>query len=129
MYKSSCYLILPAQPVRAACPLVCTMVFRSTTTTTTTTFRDDGNQGLQVGYNSGCIHIAAAGKCPYHSDSPSATHAVSTERRKTSPRPLCFVPFRRDPDFVDRAALLDEILERCSEPASRVALVGLGGVE
>lgn len=50
------------------------------------------------------------------------------ERPKTSPRPSCFVPFRRDPDFVDRAALLDQIRERCSAPASRVALVGLGGV-
>ncbi|KAF2818262.1 hypothetical protein CC86DRAFT_309553, partial [Ophiobolus disseminans] len=42
--------------------------------------------------------------------------------------PSCFVPFRRDPDFVDRGTLLDQIRERCAAPASRVALVGLGGV-
>ncbi|KAF2865795.1 hypothetical protein BDV95DRAFT_506340, partial [Massariosphaeria phaeospora] len=35
---------------------------------------------------------------------------------------------RRDPDFVDRGTLLDQIRERCAAPASRVALVGLGGV-
>ncbi|KAF2022630.1 hypothetical protein EK21DRAFT_15134, partial [Setomelanomma holmii] len=35
---------------------------------------------------------------------------------------------RRDPDFVDCGTLLDQIRERCAAPASRVALVGLGGV-
>ncbi|OAG05932.1 uncharacterized protein CC84DRAFT_1052555, partial [Paraphaeosphaeria sporulosa] len=38
------------------------------------------------------------------------------------------IPFRRDPDFVDRGTLLDELKEKCSAPASRVALVGIGGV-
>lgn len=42
--------------------------------------------------------------------------------------PTCYVPFRRDPDFVDRGTLLDLIYEKCSAPASRIALVGLGGV-
>jgi hypothetical protein len=55
-------------------------------------------------------------------------HKISAERPETPPQPSCFVPFRRDTDFVDRAALLDLIRERCSAPASRVALVGLGGV-
>ncbi|PVH90410.1 hypothetical protein DM02DRAFT_722561 [Periconia macrospinosa] len=44
------------------------------------------------------------------------------------PKPSCVVPFRRDPDFVDRGTLLDQIREKCCAPASRVALVGLGGV-
>ncbi|OAG09594.1 uncharacterized protein CC84DRAFT_1183887 [Paraphaeosphaeria sporulosa] len=44
------------------------------------------------------------------------------------PQPSCFVPFRSDPDFVDRGTLLDRLRERCAAPASRVALVGLGGV-
>ncbi|KAF2022632.1 hypothetical protein EK21DRAFT_11443, partial [Setomelanomma holmii] len=35
---------------------------------------------------------------------------------------------RCDPNFVDRGTLLDQIRERCAAPASRVALVGLGGV-
>ncbi|KAF2022398.1 TPR-like protein [Aaosphaeria arxii CBS 175.79] len=43
-------------------------------------------------------------------------------------RPSCVIPFRRDPEFVDRGTLLDDIQEKCSTPASRVALVGLGGV-
>ncbi|OAL46892.1 TPR-like protein [Pyrenochaeta sp. DS3sAY3a] len=75
----------------------------------TTTFAGDGNRGLQVGYNSGSIHLAP-------------------ERPETPPRPSCFVPFRRDPDFVDRGTLLGQIGQRCAAPASRVALVGLGGV-
>lgn len=42
-------------------------------------------------------------------------------------RPIA-IPFPRDPDFVDRGTLLDELKEKCSMPASRVALVGVGGV-
>jgi hypothetical protein len=38
------------------------------------------------------------------------------------------VPFRRDPDFVDCGTLVDQLRKRCAAPASRVALVGLGGV-
>jgi hypothetical protein len=56
------------------------------------------------------------------------TAAVFVGRLETPPRPSCCVPFRRDPDFVDRATLLEQIGERCSAPASLVALVGLGGV-
>ena len=43
-------------------------------------------------------------------------------------QPLATIPFRRDPDFVNRGDILDQIDQRCSEPAGRVALVGLGGV-
>jgi hypothetical protein len=56
------------------------------------------------------------------------TALFCAERPETPPQPSCFVPFRRDPDFVDRGTLLDQIRERCAAPASRVALVGLGGV-
>ncbi|KAK3938526.1 P-loop containing nucleoside triphosphate hydrolase protein [Diplogelasinospora grovesii] len=38
------------------------------------------------------------------------------------------IPFCRDSDFVNRGDILEQIHQRCSEPASRVALVGLGGV-
>ncbi len=38
------------------------------------------------------------------------------------------VPFRRGPDFVDRGDLLSWVDERCSQPAGRAALIGLGGV-
>ncbi|KAK3216196.1 hypothetical protein GRF29_8g2559841 [Pseudopithomyces chartarum] len=43
-------------------------------------------------------------------------------------RPSLAIPFRRDPDFVDRGTLLNELKEQCSAPAARVALVGVGGV-
>jgi hypothetical protein len=98
----------------------------------TTTFTGPRNQGLQVGYNSGSIqtHIHAPGKCP---PACALTDTVLTglfcaERPETPPQPSCFVPFRRDPDFVDHGTLLDQIRDRCAAPASRVALVGLGGV-
>ncbi|KAL6717746.1 hypothetical protein ACLMJK_003831 [Lecanora helva] len=42
--------------------------------------------------------------------------------------PSLSIPFRRDPDFVDRGAILDQIYQKCALPASRTALVGLGGV-
>lgn len=42
--------------------------------------------------------------------------------------PISNVPFRRDPDFVDRGTILDQVHKLCSVPASCVALVGLGGV-
>jgi hypothetical protein len=84
---------------------------------------------MQIGYNAGSIHVAVPGKCP-----PTLTHLallialLYAERPETPPQPSCFVPFRRDADFVDHGTLLDQIHERCAAPASRVALVGLGGV-
>jgi nucleoside phosphorylase len=50
------------------------------------------------------------------------------ERLETPPSPLSTVPFRRDADFIDHGTLLDQIHEKGSAPASRIALVGLGGV-
>lgn len=41
-----------------------------------TTFAGDGNLGLQVGHNSGAIHIAAAGKFTILPSSPCADHAL-----------------------------------------------------
>ncbi|KAL9023048.1 MAG: hypothetical protein Q9196_007413 [Gyalolechia fulgens] len=46
----------------------------------------------------------------------------------TLPTPSSTIPFRRDPDFVDRGAILDQLHQKCALPASRTALVGLGGV-
>ena len=46
----------------------------------------------------------------------------------TLPVPSSSIPFRRDPDFVDRGAILDQIHQKCALPATRTALVGLGGV-
>jgi hypothetical protein len=47
---------------------------------------------------------------------------------ETTPRPFCAIPYRRDADFIGREMLLDQICGTLSAPASRIALVGLGGV-
>lgn len=77
----------------------------------TAMFTSASNQGLQVVNNTGAMeaHIYA-------------------ERPKTPPQPSCVVPHRRNPDFVDRNELLEQIHQQCSAPTSRVVLVGLGGV-
>ncbi|CAG8898829.1 unnamed protein product [Penicillium egyptiacum] len=67
------------------------------------------NSGNQVGINYGSIHLPQ-------------------ERPQTPPPPLSTVPFRRDPDFVDRGSLLDQIYEKGTTPGAWIALVGLGGV-
>lgn len=53
---------------------------------------------------------------------------LGLERPKTPPAPSSIIPFRRDPDFVDRGTLLDQIHEKGSAPGARIALTGLGGV-
>ncbi|KAK6857488.1 hypothetical protein PG995_006315 [Apiospora arundinis] len=50
------------------------------------------------------------------------------QRPETPPKPTAVIPFNRDTDFVQRDTILDQIHRLCSEPASRTALVGLGGV-
>jgi hypothetical protein len=87
-----------------------TLVMDMASIPTSITFAGDNHNGLLVGH-----HIER------HFHAPA-------NRPETPPQPACFVPYRRDPDFVDRAMLLDEIDKRLSAPASRVALVGLGGV-
>jgi tetratricopeptide (TPR) repeat protein len=59
---------------------------------------------------------------------PRETPLTFVERPETPPPPSATIPFSRDPDFVERGDILDQIDSRCSEPAARVALVGLGGV-
>ncbi|KLO97530.1 Uncharacterized protein Y057_8853 [Fusarium fujikuroi] len=71
----------------------------------------DGNNGVQVGYNYGPIRFN-----------------LPPEPLEPTPPPFASIPFRRDPAFVDRGDILDQISRQCSEPASRVAIVGLGGV-
>ena len=50
-----------------------------------------------------------------------------TERTKRKREPFSTVPFSRDPDFVDRPNISAWIYEKCAGPATRAALVGLGG--
>ncbi|KAL8330826.1 hypothetical protein RB593_001671 [Gaeumannomyces tritici] len=72
-----------------------------------------GNRGQQVGQNYGTMN--------------TEIH-FPPERPETPPQPFATIPFSRDPDFVDRGDILDQLLQRCSEPAGRMALVGLGGI-
>ncbi|KAJ5660390.1 hypothetical protein N7507_006841 [Penicillium longicatenatum] len=72
----------------------------------------DNNHGYQIRDNYGSIN---------------AVH-LPPERPETPPCPLSTVPFARDPDFVSRDALLQQIHEKSLVPGSRIALVGLGGV-
>ena len=59
---------------------------------------------------------------------PAADDGATLERPETPPEPSSNVPFRPDPQFVERAALTDQIRAKLSVPAGRAALVGLGGV-
>lgn len=43
------------------------------------------------------------------------------------PPPSSTVPFRQDPDFIIREALLEQLHSKCAMPAARIALDGLGG--
>ncbi|KAK3947628.1 P-loop containing nucleoside triphosphate hydrolase protein [Pseudoneurospora amorphoporcata] len=53
---------------------------------------------------------------------------ITEARLETPPPSSATIPFSRDPDFVNRGDILDQIDQRCSKPAARVALVGLGGI-
>ncbi|GAM36942.1 hypothetical protein TCE0_022r06437 [Talaromyces pinophilus] len=75
------------------------------------TFRNS-HSGEQVGHNAGEID-----------------HHYPAERPETPPSPSLSIPFLRDPDFINRGTILDQLHhERCAGPGSRMALVGLGGV-
>jgi hypothetical protein len=50
------------------------------------------------------------------------------EQPEMPPKPSSNIPFRRDPDFVERVTLTDQIRAKLTVPAGRAALVGLGGV-
>ncbi|KAF7519204.1 hypothetical protein PCG10_010322 [Penicillium crustosum] len=71
------------------------------------------NYGAQVGINYGTF---------------TADFHLPPERPETPPSPLSTVPFTRDPDFVRRETLLDQIYSKNSVAGSRIALIGLGGV-
>ncbi|KAK3357871.1 hypothetical protein B0T25DRAFT_517237 [Lasiosphaeria hispida] len=54
--------------------------------------------------------------------------AESLFAERAEPQPFPTIPFPRDHDFVNRGDILGQLCQRCSEPAGRVALVGLGGI-
>ena len=90
----------------------------------------ENHRGFQLAQNFAHVHIAP-GK-PALATPPQPRHANdgarTRERPETLPQPSSNVPFRRDPEFVERPALTDQIHDKISAPAGRAALVGLGGV-
>ncbi|GAD95438.1 TPR domain protein [Paecilomyces variotii No. 5] len=74
----------------------------------------DRNTGLQMGISNGSV--------------TAHFHVPAPERPETPPNPSSTVPFPRDLNFVSRDTLLNILHEKASTPASRVGLVGLGGV-
>jgi hypothetical protein len=96
------------------------------------TFGGINNYGLQLGVNHGSVTAQFLPPGKPHTEMRNVRRTSNfisaSERPETPPSPLSTVPFRRDPDFIDRPILLDQLDEKCSAPASRVALVGLGGV-
>lgn len=96
----------------------------------------DGNRGFQAHTINGSVSTTfnlhpgkpPVGICGPRTAGPGPALTTVPERPETPPKPSCVIPFRRDTDFVDRGTLLDQIHEKCSAPASRAALVGLGGV-
>lgn len=91
------------------------------------------NSGNQVGINNGTIHMppgrfTRSWSSQIKSQSHLTISGSERERPETPPAPLSTVPFRRDPDYVARGTLLDQIYEKGTTPSARIALVGLGGV-
>lgn len=108
--------------------------FNMTSINTTTAFSGHSNQGFQLASNYGNVHYHTRGEHGISAktrnvrmSSMLTASLYSREASSTKPNPFSTVPFRRDPDFVDRD-ILAEVGEKCWKPASRVALVGLGGV-
>ncbi|KAH8894307.1 TPR-like protein [Thozetella sp. PMI_491] len=78
------------------------------------------NYGVQVGGS----HLGTINNTIHL---PSAK-LTSPEQSETPPQPYASIPFCRDPDFVNRGDLLDQINQICLKAPYRAALVGLGGI-
>ncbi|KAI3326362.1 putative kinesin [Xylariaceae sp. AK1471] len=76
----------------------------------------DGSQSFQ-----GIAHGDVAMNSTHH-------HYAAPERPETPPKPTAVIPFNRDEDFVPRDTILDQVHYLGGKPASRTALIGLGGV-
>lgn len=98
-------------------------------------FVNERNCGVQVGDSHGVINNnvyfhpgtsshRALGKKFFL---PVLTVQSSAESKPKKLVPYNTVPYRRDPDYVERG-ILEDVFNQGLLPASRVALVGLGGV-
>ncbi|KAK3646859.1 hypothetical protein LTR56_008347 [Elasticomyces elasticus] len=79
---------------------------------------EGGNPETYVFSGSGGRQIIKPGS--YHEGPTNKGELL--ERAETPPEPTSNVPFRRDPDFIERGDLLDQIHAKISQPAARVAL-------
>ncbi|EEA25022.1 hypothetical protein PMAA_089880 [Talaromyces marneffei ATCC 18224] len=59
---------------------------------------------------------------------PTTTTMPRAKRPETPPSPSLSIPFPRDPDFIDRRTILDQLHRRSAASGSQTALVGLGGI-
>uniref|UniRef100_A0A093Y283 O-acetylhomoserine (Thiol)-lyase n=1 Tax=Talaromyces marneffei PM1 TaxID=1077442 RepID=A0A093Y283_TALMA len=59
---------------------------------------------------------------------PTTTIMPRAKRPETPPSPSLSIPFPRDPDFIDRRTILDQLHRRSAASGSQTALVGLGGI-
>jgi hypothetical protein len=105
-----------------------------TTSHANTSFPGDNNRGAQFGSVVGNVSLNFVDR---GGASVMASGVVirtlmeclaTVESLEPRPNPSSTVPFYHDPDFVDRGDILAQIDQKCSAPASRTALVGLGGV-
>lgn len=95
----------------------------------------EGNSGIQAGMV-GNVQISNYNVAPSSSIGTSASWVSDLQVLKSSllthaeqpAKTSLWIPFSRNPDFVDRGNILHKIEQRCSEPSARVALVGLGGI-
>ncbi|GKT48975.1 nephrocystin-3 [Colletotrichum spaethianum] len=65
---------------------------------------------------------------PYAADGGTNNFYFANDRPSEPRKPFSTVPFPPDPDFVDRPIITSWLRDKCSRPASRAALVGLGGI-
>jgi hypothetical protein len=54
--------------------------------------------------------------------------AGKSKSTSTAIKPFSNVPFRRDPNFIDRVDPTNQMRAKLAVPAGRAALVGLGGI-
>ena len=57
-----------------------------------------------------------------------SNEAILIEALFPDPVSCAIIPFRRDPDYIPRTFLIDQLRQKLSLPEARAALVGLGGV-
>ncbi|RMZ91868.1 hypothetical protein DV736_g918, partial [Chaetothyriales sp. CBS 134916] len=75
----------------------------------------DNNSGFQVGVANAPVSV----KIDQH---------TAPEQLETPPSPSALIPFSRDPHFIERGTILDQLDQKFTTPGSRTALVGLGGI-